>query len=99
MTRKGVYSNNHFDSLERFKETSLPPKEAFFNHLKGTPLKEEDYEHAQNVFPTFGMENYHHLYLMTDVLLLAHVFTAFRKMYLEYYSIDPAFFFYLSLII
>ena len=86
VTQKGVYPDDHFDSLERFKETSLPPKEAFFNHLKSTFLKEEDYEHAQNVLPKF----YHHLYLRTDILLLADVFTAFRKMYMEYYSKDPA---------
>ena len=77
----------------RFEETSLPPKEAFYNHLKEAPVKDSDYEHAQKVFAEFEMDclaQYHHLYLLTDITFLADTFTAFRKMCLNYYSIDPA---------
>ena len=50
------------------------------------------YEHARTVFNAFQMntlDEYHDLYLITYILLLADVFTAFRRMCLSYYKIDP----------
>jgi len=38
------------------------------------------------------MEDYHNAYLKLDVLLLADVFQAFRKLSLEIYGLDPAHF-------
>ena len=93
VTRKGVYPYNYFDTFDRFDETALPSKEAFYNELKDTPITDADYNHAQNAFSTFEMSdlgNYHDLYLVTDILLLADVFQAFRNMCLSYYRIDPA---------
>ena len=39
------------------------------------------------------MGDYHDLYLKTDVILLANVFEAFRKVYLKNYGLDPAHFY------
>ena len=34
MQRKGVYPYEYMDSWERFEETRLPPKEAFYSKFK-----------------------------------------------------------------
>ena len=94
--RKGVYPYEYMDSLERFKENKLPPKEAFYSRLTGEGISNEDYEHAKNVWDVFEMKNlqdYHNLYNETDVLLLADVFENFRNICMENYKLDPAHYF------
>ena len=93
LARKGVYPYEYMDSLEKLKETTLPPKEAFYLRLKDGGISDEDYAHAQNVWKTFKMEyfkDYHELYNKVDVLLLADVFENFRNICLENYELDPA---------
>ncbi|CAI2196553.1 12206_t:CDS:2, partial [Funneliformis geosporum] len=41
-------------------------------------------------FHTTLKGEYHDLYLMTDVLNLADVWTEFRKMSMKYYELDPS---------
>ena len=56
----------------------------------------EDYEHASRVWKEFGLKDlgeYHDLYLKMDVVLLASVFEAFRKVCLKNYGLDPAHFY------
>ena len=58
-------------------------------------VSEGDYEHAQRVWKEFrihNLEDYHNLYLRTDVIPLANVFEAFRDTCLEHYSLNPAHF-------
>ena len=91
--RKGVYPYEYMDSLERFEETKLPPKEAFYSNLKNEDISDEDYTHAKKVWDVFEMkylQDYHNLYNETDVLLLADVFENFRNLCLEIYELDPA---------
>ena len=91
--RKGVYPYDYMDSLERFNETKLPPKESFYSRLTGEDISDEDYTHARKVWEEFNMEHlqdYHNLYNETDVLLLADVFENFRNICLENYELDPA---------
>ena len=93
---KGVYPYEYMDSLERFKENKLPPKEAFYSRLMGEGISNEDYERAKKVWKVFGMktlQDYHDLYNVTDVLLLADVFENFRNICLDNYKLDPAHYF------
>ena len=94
--RKGVYPYEYMNTEERFNETKLPPKEAFYSRLSGEGITNEDYKHALNVWDVFKMKtfkDYHELYNETDVLLLADVFENFRDNNLKIYGLDPAHYF------
>ena len=82
LLRKGVYPYEDMDNWEKFDETTLPPKEAFYSKLNLKGIKDEDYTHAQKVWKVFGIKNrgeYHDLYAKSDALLLAGVFENFRN--------------------
>ena len=84
------------DSWERFNETSLPDKKAFYSELNLEDITDKDYAHAQKVFEEFKLKNlgdYHDLYVQSDTLLLADVFENFRNKCIEIYELDPAHFF------
>ena len=96
LKRKGFYPYEYMDSEERFKETKLPPKKAFYSRLSGKGITKTDYKHALNVWNTFNMKtllDYYDLYNETDVLLLADVFETFRDLCLKIYGLDPAHYF------
>jgi len=95
LIRKGVYPYDYMNSHERFDETCLPPRDKFFNRLSGQEISENDYAFAHEVWNMFNMKtlaDYHDLYLLNDVLLLADVFENFRKMCIKYYNLDSAHF-------
>ena len=50
LLRKGVYPYEYMDSWERFNETSLPDKKAFYSELNLEDITDKDYEHAQKVW-------------------------------------------------
>ena len=61
---KGVYPYEYMDSQERFKETVLPHKEAFYSKLLDEPISQKDYSHAQQVWKSFNCKtlgDYHDL--------------------------------------
>ena len=92
LLRKGVFPYEYWDSEERFYESQLPPKSAFYCKLTGQDIGDDDYEHAKNVWNEFNIQHlveYHDLYLKTDVLLLCDVFENFRKCCLKNYGLDP----------
>ena len=94
--QKGFYPYEYMDSEEKFKDTKLPPRKAFFSKLSGRGITEKDYKHAWNVWNTFNMKtfkDYHELYNETDVLLLADVFENFRDLCLKIYGLDPVYYF------
>ena len=84
------------DSQERFGETSLPDKKAFYSELNFKKITNKDYMHTQKLFEEFKLKNlgnYHALYVQSDTLLLADVFENFRNKCIEIYELDPAHFF------
>ena len=96
LIRKGIYPYEYMDSWDRFEETALPPKGAFYSKLNMSGVSDQDYEHACKVWRDFGIRNlgeYHNLYLRTDVIFLANVFESFRKVCQDNYGLDPAHFY------
>ena len=67
------------DSWQRFDETSLPDKEAFYSNLNMEDITDVDYRHIN-------------LYVQSDTLLLADVFGNFRNMCIKVFELDPAHF-------
>ena len=53
LIRKGVYPYEDMDSWEKFEETTIPPKEAFYSELKLENITDEDYSHVQKVWEVF----------------------------------------------
>ncbi|GET67002.1 uncharacterized protein LOC111108966 [Rhizophagus irregularis DAOM 181602=DAOM 197198] len=59
--------------------------------LNETHISDKEYEYAQYVWEKAGcktMQDYHDIYLKTDVLLLADIFQNFREMAFEKYGLD-----------
>ena len=100
LLKKGVYSYEYIDSWERFAETSLPDKEAFYSSLNMEDITDVDYRHPERVFNGVALKSlnnknlgdYYDLYVQSDTLLLADVFENFRNICIEVYELDPAHF-------
>ena len=59
-------------------------------------MTDEDYQHAQTVWKEFNIESmkdYHNLYNLSDVLLLADIFETFWNIGMNHYGLDPAWYF------
>ena len=87
------------DSWERFDETSLPDKEAFYSSLNMEDITDVDCRHAKRVFNGVTLKilnnnlgDYHDLYVQSVILLLEDVFENFRNMCIKVYEPDPAHF-------
>ena len=105
LLRKGVYPYEYMDSWERFDETSLPDKEAFYSNLNMEDITDVDYRHVKKVFNGIAFSgvvlkshnnknlgDYHDLYVQSDTLFLADVFENFRNTCIKVYELDPAYF-------
>ena len=96
LIRKGMYLYEYMTDWDKFKETKLPPREAFYSKLNMAGVTKKDYEHAGRVWKELRLKDfgeYHDLYLKTDVILLANIFEEFRKVCLKNYGLDPAHFY------
>ncbi|XP_064641345.1 uncharacterized protein LOC135496134 [Lineus longissimus] len=96
VTRKGVDPYEWVDSHEKFQSQQLPSIEEFYSTFNNTKISQEEYLHAQHVWDKFNcqtFQEYHKLYLETDVLLLADIIENFRQTCMNIYNLDPAFFF------
>ena len=95
LLRKSVYPYEYIDSWEKFNETVLPPKKAFYSNLNLADVSDEDYTYAQKVWDVFEIKNlgeYHDFYVQSDTLLLADVYENFRNMCFDKYELDPLYF-------
>ena len=82
LLRKGVYPYDYMDSCERFNETSLPDKKAFYSGLYMEDISEVDQRHASNVFKKFSLKHlgdYHDLYVQSDTIQFCDIFENFRN--------------------
>ena len=82
-------------SWERFNETALPNKKAFYSELYLEDITNKDYTHAQKEFEEFKLKNlgdYHNLSVQSDTLLLADVFENYRNKCIKIYELDSAHF-------
>ena len=95
LLRKGVYPYEYMDSWQKFDETSLPEKKAFYSKLNMEDITDVDYRHGKKVLKKFKLKqlgDYHDLYVQSDTLLLADVFENFRNTCIKVYELDPAHF-------
>ena len=95
LLRKGVYPYQYMDSWEKFDETSIPSKEAYYSKLNEEGIRDEDDRHVQIVWDVFEIKDMgenHGLYLQWDTLLLADVIQNFRNKCIEIYELDFAHF-------
>ena len=53
LKQKGFYPYEYMDSEEKFNDTKLPPREAFYSKLSGRGITEKDYKHAWNIWNSF----------------------------------------------
>ena len=90
---KGVYPYEYMDSWQKFDETTLPDKEAFYSNLNMEDITDVDYRHGIKVFKEFKLKHlgdYHDLYVQSETLLLSDVFENFRNTCIKVYELDPA---------
>ena len=93
LVRQGIYPYEYMSSWDKFTESQLPPKKAFYSNLDMFNISDDDYQHAQKVWNAFSIRDlgeYHNLCLKTDVILLDNMSEAFRDTCLEHYKLDPA---------
>ena len=91
-TRKGVFCYELLQDVEDFRRrTELPGQVDFYNALTKEACSDKDYAHAQLAFKTFDCKNmldYLLAYNEIDILLLAEVVQAFRRVILGTFELD-----------
>ena len=90
LLRKGACPYEYMDSWERFDETSLLDKEAFYRNLHVEDITDVDHRHAKRVFKSLNNKNLGDY--QSDTILLADLFKIFRNMRIKVYELDPAHF-------
>ncbi len=56
---KGIYPYTYMNSRQRFLETSLPPKSAFYDDLNDKDITDDEYSRAQDTWSKFKIGNMH----------------------------------------
>ena len=96
ISQKGVFLYNYPDSFDRLNETKLPDIKEFYDILKLEECKQDDYHRALNVWKTMNfkiIKDYLAVYLNCDVLILADIIEHFRTMCIQYYELDPLYYY------
>ena len=96
INKKGFYPYEFVDSIEKL-DTPINEitREHFNSKLTLSKLKDEDWDHIQNVIQKFEIKTlrqWHDLYLKIDVYGLADVFEYYRELAFDTYGIEPAHF-------
>ena len=90
--RKGVMSYEDFDSWDKYKETSLPPKLKLFSKLKNTAISDGDYKHTLRVYQIHNkkdLSEYKEVYCFIDGMKLIAVEENFIMNMHERFKLDP----------
>ena len=77
LLRKGVYPYEYMDSWERFNETSIAPKKAFYSELNLEDITDEDYGHGQKVWDVFEIKNQgenYDFYVLSDAIFFLQIY-------------------------
>jgi len=96
LTRKLAYPYEHMDSLEKFKETQLPPIEKFYSSLNNEHVSKGESQNVQQIWEKFkiiNLQEFTNLYNKVDILLFADIMDNFRNISLKTYRLDPAWYF------
>ena len=72
LLRKSAYPYEDMDNCEKFDETAMLSKEAFYTELNLGGISDADYAHAQKVWKVVGIKN-RKIYAQSDTLLLANI--------------------------
>ena len=78
------------DNWEKFDETTIPPKKAFYSKLNLEGISDADYAHAQKEWEVLRIKyrwEYHDLYAQSDTLLLTEVFEIFKISLMKYVNL------------
>ena len=95
LLRKGIYPYEYMSDWNKFDNTELPPKDAFYSNPNMENITNVDHRHAKRVFKSLNnksLGDYHGLYIQNYILLLADVFENFRNTHIKVYELDPAHF-------
>lgn len=79
---KGNLHYEYFDSLSKFNEIALPPKQAFYSNLTISDISDDDYLRTHKIWQTFGCKtskDYHDFYMQCDILLLTKFLRIFAR--------------------
>jgi hypothetical protein len=99
--KKGIYPYNHMKGVANFKETCLPEPEAFRSDLTGEMPSVEEREKADEVWRSFhikDMGEWHDLYVLLDVTLLADVTQRMRNMIWNDFHLEMGHYFSLPML-
>ena len=78
LLRKGVHLYDYVDCMKKLDETSLPEKEAFYSKLTGEGMLKQYAKTVSKEFNIESVKDYHNLYNLSDVILLAEFFKTLR---------------------
>ena len=90
--QKGFFPYNYVDSFERFNETNLPPRSAFYNDLTQSCISPNEYARVEKIWEAFNIKNlgeYSDFYLKVDTCILACCFKRFQSESIKEYDLNP----------
>ena len=84
--QKGYFPYEWFDDVTKLEATSLPPHQAFYSHLKGSNISEEEYQYCEKVWRDHQMRTFRDFlvwYNNLDVEPFVKAVENFQQFYFE----------------